>query len=347
LSNKINNQLVFYNNICLIKRKKWLIPVPDNKPYKMVGIEMTFSNEEPEFLNSNVIEDGSPLYKTIESALDKYNSANPNKHILMPKKLLTSDDFSTSYVPKNDTLIIAEKDVDRLSTDELEAVVIHELGHKGIFRYGNPKIPSYSTEDHVRMVERELYEKCAKSGLSNEEIKMLLPSDTNIQNAIATDIDLLIKSKIEVQDISARPAVENSESKNIVSENEQLKWFKSPIDMLWAKYKASGECEAAIDNVYKTQDAAFNETLKDALAILRNNELISDAANKKTGTANAMCEALKKYHTRESSSEKIKPVFYSYDEEAAKDFDHPTLDARLKALDCPVPKIDHKKHGRY
>lgn len=280
-----------------------------------------------------VVQEGSPTYRSVESALSKYNATYPNKKLKMPSNILEGNlgGAGALYSALGDLMIVDKKGMNDLTPKELEAVLVHEFKHKVQFASPEFAVPMYNGKAHADAYVPEVFAACKKSGLSDREIAVSLPSDKYAHTLMSLP---LMFGDVDPDAVLTLARMET-----------RVKWLKHPIDRLSAKIKAAigkDDCPDAIAKVHATQGKAFRELRKDSLAQARARESDADMAAKAAGLAPEMCEALKKIHTVTYGNGK--QVLLDIEPEKEQFSDHPTLDNRLNALNCPLPpKVISKK----
>ncbi len=280
-----------------------------------------------------VVQKDSPTYRSVDSALAKYNATYPNEKLKMPSNILEGNlgGAGALYSAIGDVMIVDKKGTVDLSPKELEAVFIHEFRHKAQFSSPEFKVPTYSAKAHAEAYAPEVFDSCKRSGMSNSEIAASLPSD---KYAHAMLIQSPMLGSVDTESVLTLAQIETAG-----------KWIKHPVDKLKAKVKAAignDECSAAITKVHDTQGEAFKELRHDSLAMARDRESDADMAAKKAGLALEMCVALTKIHT--ITDENGKKVLLNMAPEYEQFSDHPTLSNRLNALNCSLPpKVIDKK----
>lgn len=288
------------------------------------------------FGDLKVVEEGTNFYKAVKAALKKYNQAYPEEKIGMPT-IIFEGDFQNGtlmrdrkvaaylYAKDFDIMAIDTPQVKDLKPKELESFLLHELRHKGQFFYSNPdfhKYPKYTVKAHVEAYAPDVVSQCKESGLSESEIKILLPS-----------------SKLEEKFELLNPA----NSLQLAKVSNITEMVRHPIDSLTGfikSYNANNECKVGIKKIKDTQEEVLNAMRFNFLAESRQSESDADAAAKKAGLAPEMCEGLKKMHTVYKDG---KEYLIRISEEDEKYLTHPTLDTRLNALGCPLPPMNNNK----
>lgn len=234
------------------------------------------------------------------------------------------------YSPAGDTVVVDRDFLKEkaLNPQEIKSVLVHELRHKAQERYHPSKMPKYDAITHANYTAPEVFAECQKAGLSDLEIKRLLPHDT--------DNNLFAVFAVE------KPELQYATSKA----GDAAEWVSHPLDMLAANLKATlqdTQCSTALSRINHTQKAVLQQMSYDFLGNKRAAEYDADMATKKAGLATTFISALEKLHTKTLPNGEGIIVNTRADQEWMED--HPTLEHRIDALSHkPDSKGKNGKH---
>lgn len=201
---------------------------------------------------------GDETHALVAEVLKDYNAAH-GTNLQMPALIIHNENAGPLYYPASDTLLLSPIS-DAMDTEQKKATIAHELAHKDQLEKGEYPQAIYDTKQHALSIGSPVDTACAAAGLSEDEIRLALPS-SDFAGYLAGGI------------------VPADWHQTILNLGDKKEWLTQPLTMSSIALRANlnSDCRAALKEMEDTQPAALQTTHMAALKATRDMELDADA----------------------------------------------------------------------
>lgn len=248
-----------------------------------------------------IAKSGDETHALVAEVLKEYNAAH-GTNLQMPTLIIHSK-IGPAYQPTSDALMLSSIS-DAMNTEQKKTTIAHELAHKDQMERGEYPQVIYDARQHALSIDSPVDTACAAAGLSEDEIRLAMPSSDFARVARIAPADW---------------------RQTILNLADKREWLTQPLTMSFIALRANlhGECRAALKEMEDTQPAALEATHMGALKANRDMELDADAKAAAIYGQLPMSRTLSFLH-----------AFQRYTPEQEVGQSHPAIQTRIENLGC-------------